>query len=60
MPGMPGRYLTLAQVADRLDLAELEVYAAVRAWGLPALWFGGRGSWRVEAGRLQEWLSAAR
>jgi hypothetical protein len=36
MPGMPGRYLTLAQVADRLDLAEVEVYAAAAACGLPA------------------------
>jgi hypothetical protein len=46
------RYLTLMQVAELLDLTEVELYAVVRVAGLPALRIGGRATWRVEAGRL--------
>ncbi|MFC5727982.1 MULTISPECIES: helix-turn-helix domain-containing protein [Nocardioides] len=55
---MPGssRFLTLADVADVLNTSSAQVYALVRRGDLPAIKIGGRGQWRVEASKLEEYI----
>lgn len=54
----PLRFLTLAQVADELAASPQMVYSLVRSGELPAIKVGGRGQWRVERARLEEWVAA--
>jgi excisionase family DNA binding protein len=58
MAGMPGtpRFLTLADVAELLNTSSAQVYALVRRGELPAIKLGGRGQWRVEADKLEEFI----
>ncbi|GAA3539985.1 helix-turn-helix domain-containing protein [Nocardioides daeguensis] len=58
-PGSPGspRFLTLADVAEVLNTSSAQVYALVRRGELPAIKIGGRGQWRVEGSRLEEYIS---
>jgi excisionase family DNA binding protein len=58
MPGPP-RFLTLADVAEVLSTSSAQVYALVRRGDLPAIKIGGRGQWRVEASRLEEYIERA-
>ena len=55
MTGTP-RFLTLADVAEVLNTSSAQVYALVRRGELPAIKIGGRGQWRVEASRLEEFI----
>lgn len=55
MAGIP-RFLTLADVAEVLNTSSAQVYALVRRGELPAIKLGGRGQWRVEAERLEEFI----
>lgn len=55
MSGTP-RFLTLADVAEVLNTSVAQVYALVRRGELPAIKLGGRGQWRVEASRLEEFI----
>lgn len=55
MPDGP-RFLTLADVAEVLNTSSAQVYALVRRGELPAIKIGGRGQWRVEAARLEEFI----
>lgn len=55
MAGQP-RFLTLADVAEVLNTSSAQVYALVRRGELPAIKIGGRGQWRVEASRLEEFI----
>ena len=50
------RFLTLADVAEVLNTSSAQVYALVRRGELPAIKIGGRGQWRVEAARLEEFI----
>ena len=52
------RFLTLADVAEVLNTSSAQVYALVRRGDLPAIKIGGRGQWRVEADRLEEYIAA--
>ena len=53
----PGpRFLTLDQVADELQVGRPEVYALVRDRSLVAVKIGGRGQWRVERCRLEQYI----
>ncbi|GAA3648296.1 helix-turn-helix domain-containing protein [Nocardioides ginsengisoli] len=52
------RFLTLADVAEVLNTSGAQVYALVRRGELPAIKIGGRGQWRVEASRLEEYIQA--
>lgn len=52
------RFLTLADVAEVLNTSGAQVYALVRRGELPAIKIGGRGQWRVEASRLEEYIEA--
>jgi excisionase family DNA binding protein len=55
MPGAP-RFLTLADVAEVLNTSSAQVYAMVRRGDLAAIKIGGRGQWRVEASKLEEYI----
>ncbi len=52
------RFLTLADVAEVLNTSSAQVYALVRRGDLPAIKIGGRGQWRVESARLEEYIAA--
>ncbi len=52
----PPRFLTLQQVADELNVSHSQVYALVRDRSLVAVKIGGRGQWRVERARLEEYI----
>ncbi|NYI46516.1 excisionase family DNA binding protein [Nocardioides aromaticivorans] len=51
------RFLTLADVAEVLNTSSAQVYALVRRGELPAIKIGGRGQWRVEGTRLEEYIA---
>jgi len=50
------RFLTLADVAEVLNTSSAQVYALVRRGDLTAIKIGGRGQWRVEAVKLEEYI----
>ena len=53
----PGpRFLTLTDVAEVLNTSSAQVYALVRRGELPAIKIGGRGQWRVERAKLEEYI----
>ena len=53
------RFLTLADVAEILATSSAQVYALVRRGDLPAIKIGGRGQWRVERTKLEDYIAAA-
>jgi excisionase family DNA binding protein len=54
---MPDRFLTLADVAEVLNISASQTYALVRSGELPAIKIGGRGQWRVESGALEAYIA---
>lgn len=54
---MPSRFLTLADVAEVLNISAAQAYALVRSGELPAIKVGGRGQWRVESERLERYIA---
>lgn len=50
------RFLTLEQVAEELNTSVAQIYALVRRGDLPAIRLGGRGQWRVERPRLEDFI----
>lgn len=53
---MTPRFLTLADVAETLNITMSQTKALVRGGSLPALKIGGRGVWRVEASMLEDYI----
>ncbi len=53
---MDPRFLTLADVAETLNISASQAYALVRSGDLPAIKVGGRGQWRVEVSELEEYI----
>ena len=51
------RFLTLSDVADILNISASQTYALVRSGELEAIKIGGRGQWRVERDRLENYIS---
>lgn len=51
------RFLTLADVAETLNISAAQTYALVRSGDLPAIKIGGRGQWRVESSALEEFIA---
>ena len=47
------RFLTLADVADELNVSLSQGYALVRSGDLQGIQIGGRNQWRVERDRLE-------
>lgn len=54
---MAARFLTLQDVADELATSFSQVYHMVRGGELPAIKIGGRGQWRVERSKLEEYIA---
>jgi excisionase family DNA binding protein len=50
------RFLTLADVADVLNISSSQTYALVRSGELEAIKVGGRGQWRVERQKLESYI----
>ena len=53
------RFLTLADVAEILNISAAQTYALVRSGELPAIKVGGRGQWRVEREQLESYIQRA-
>jgi excisionase family DNA binding protein len=51
------RFLTLDDVAEVLNISTSQTYALVRNGELPAIKIGGRGQWRVERDKLEDYIS---
>jgi len=50
------RFLLLSDVAAELNVSDSQVYHMVRSGELPAIKVGGRGQWRVERAKLEEYI----
>ena len=53
---MEARFMLLSDVATELNVSDSQVYHMVRSGELPAIKIGGRGQWRVERARLEEYI----
>ncbi|MER5703781.1 helix-turn-helix domain-containing protein [Micromonospora sp. NPDC002296] len=53
---MEPRFLLLSDVAAELNVSDSQVYHMVRSGELPGIKIGGRGQWRVERARLEEYI----
>lgn len=51
------RFLTPDDVATELATSRVQVMALLRSGDLPGLKIGGRGQWRVERARLDDWIA---
>lgn len=54
---MERRFLTLAEVAEVLNISASQTYALVRNQDLRAIKIGGRGQYRVEIGELDAFIA---
>jgi excisionase family DNA binding protein len=57
MPSSSPRFLTLADVAEVLNVTVRQVYALVRSGELRGIQIGGRGQWRIETDQLEDYIS---
>ena len=53
---MEPRFLLMSDVAELLNVTSSQVYHMVRSGELPAIKVGGRGQWRIERSRLEEYI----
>ena len=53
---MTSRFLQMKDVAEELSVSLSQVYHMVRSGELPAIKVGGRGAWRIERSRLEEYI----
>jgi excisionase family DNA binding protein len=53
-----GRFLTLTDTAEILNISANQAYALVRSGELPAIKIGGSGHWRVERAVLESYIEA--
>ena len=53
------RFLTLADVAEILNISTSQTYALVRSGDLKGIQIGGRNQWRVERSKLEEYIEQA-
>ncbi len=51
-----GRFLTLTDTAEVLNVSASQAYALVRSGELPAIKVGGHGHWRVERLVLEQYI----
>lgn len=56
--GSLGRFLTLADTAEVLNISLNQAYVLVRSGELPAIKIGGKGQWRVERSVLESYIQA--
>ena len=50
------RFLTLPDVAEVLNISASQTYALVRNGEIEGIKIGGRGQWRVERTKLEEYI----
>ena len=50
------RFMLLSDVAAELNVSDSQVYHMVRSGELPAIKIGGRGQWRVERAKLEQYI----
>ena len=56
----PGpRFLTIKDVAAELTTSESQIRALISCGDLPAIQIGGRGQWRIERSRLEDYIAGA-
>ncbi len=53
---MTSRFLQMNEVAEELSVSLSQVYHMVRSGELAAIKVGGRGAWRIERTRLEEYI----
>ena len=53
-----GRFLTIADAADELNVSANQVYQLVRSGELPAIKVGSSGQWRIETAMLEAYIAA--
>jgi excisionase family DNA binding protein len=53
-----GRFLTIGDVAEVLNISVGQTYALVRTGELPAIKVGGHGQWRIERDVLESYIEA--
>jgi excisionase family DNA binding protein len=53
------RFLTLSDVAEILNISPHQAYTLVRTGDLPGIQIGGRGQWRVERSKLEDFITEA-
>ena len=53
---MEPRFLELADVAEILSISARQAYKLVNSGELPAIQVGGRGQWRIEATKLEDYI----
>jgi excisionase family DNA binding protein len=53
---MEPRFLLMSDVAEQLNVSPSQVYHMVRSGELPAIKIGGRGQWRIERSKLEEYI----
>ena len=51
------KFLTIADVAEYLNVSVGQVRTLIKTGELPAIQVGGRGQWRIEDDRLNEYIS---
>jgi excisionase family DNA binding protein len=49
--------MLLSDVAAELNVSDSQVYHMVRSGELPAIKIGGRGQWRVERAKLEDYIA---
>lgn len=54
----PGRFLTVADTAELLNVSIGQAYALVRSGEIPAIRIGAGGRWRVERRVLETYIAA--
>lgn len=55
----PTRFLTISDVAEELTTSTSQIRALIRAGDLPAIQIGGRGQWRIERTKLEDYITDA-
>jgi prophage regulatory protein len=55
----PLRFLTLQQAGEELNVQRTTVVGLIRAGELPAIQVGGRGQWRIERTKLEDYIGTA-
>ena len=53
-----GRFLTLGDTAELLNISANQAYALVRSGELPAIKVGASGQWRIERSVLESYITA--
>ncbi|MDO4887513.1 MAG: helix-turn-helix domain-containing protein [Actinomycetaceae bacterium] len=52
-----GKFLTIADVAEYLNVSAGQVRTLIKSGELPAIQVGGRGQWRIEDTKLEEFVN---